>query len=354
MPESMSQFVVASQIVTAQGGGGWLDDAASGLEQSAVYVSDDVSGGAALQETLLQSIPDGGSIAVAVLPKDASLELPYSTYLLDRLFTGGDYDTLIIAVGEDLQADSQAIDGDEAMRIANQAERDSGGDVTAALIETVQQISAESPAMGDVPGSESQDSGTGVLLMPVIVGVAVLAAAGTAITAVVRRRRRRRRDAENEALPGAIHERLVRLRALAPLYSARGSGGDRIAAQTAADIDGLITNVEQLFGRVDAKADSGQREIAEVEYADKLGRLVAALDEDYLLDLLANPNLWEEPDERIQEVRDALDALSAQLLDNIRQVNARKGLHFQVALDSLVGREELRDWEREFKRSSGE
>lgn len=57
---------------------------------------------------------------------------------------------------------------------------------------------------------------------------------------------------------------------------------------------------------------------------------------------------------RIQEVRDALDALSAQLLDNIRQVNARKGLHFQVALDSRVGREELRDWEREFKRSSGE
>lgn len=341
----MSEFT--PQIVTAPGGG-WLDEAAEGLEQSSVYVADDVSGAIALQEALVEVVPADVSIAVVVLPKDAVLESQYSTYLLDELFDGSGYDTLIIAVGADLQADSHAIDDDEAMRIANQSERDSGGDVQAALTETVQQISVKAPLPENPPGEQAQQPALDAMLVPVIVGVVALAAAGTAITAVIRRRRR----AHNDVLPATVRARLTRLRTLAPLYTARGAAGDRIAAQAAADIGTLIDNVEQLFSRVDAMGDTGQRAIAEAEYADKLGRLVAALEGDYLLDLLTNPRLWEEPDERIREVIDALDAVSAQLLDNIKQVNNRKGLHFQVALDSLVERKELRDWEREFTRSS--
>lgn len=341
----MSEFT--PQIVTAHSGG-WLDDAAEGLEQSSVYVAGDVPEAIALQETLAQVVRADGKIAVVVLPKDAVLESQYSTYLLDELFDASGYDTLILAVGEDLQANSNAIDGDEAMRIANRAERDSGGDMQAALTETVQQISAASPLPGNSPLEQAQDPGAGAMLVPVIVAVVALAAAGTAITAVIRSRRRVRSD----ALPATIRTRLTRLRAVAPLYTARGAAGDRIASRAAVDIGTLIDNVQQLFGRVNARADPGQRAIAEAEYADKLGRLVAALEGDYLLDLLTNPRLWEESDKRIREVIDALDAVSAQLLDNIRQVNARKGLHFQVALDSLVDRKELRDWEREFKRTS--
>jgi hypothetical protein len=48
-------------------------------------------------------------------------------------------------------------------------------------------------------------------------------------------------------------------------------------------------------------------------------------------------------------------AISDELLTNIKQVNARRGLHFQVSLDSLIGaRAELQDWEREFRRTSGD
>jgi hypothetical protein len=342
------QLAAATPRAGAQGGG-WLDDAAAGLDQGAVYVAPEISGAASLQETLLQAVPDDGSIAVVVLPGDAKLESQYTTYLLDKLFDGGDHDTLIIAIGDDLQADSRAIDGEEAMRIANEAQGDAGGDTQTALIETVQQISAEDPAPGGDSGGGPQDPGVGGVLLPVVLGAVVLAAGGAALAAVIRRRRGRPTTA---GLPPALHQRTDRLRALATKYASRASTGDPIARDTATEITTLTSNIDQLFQRLDARAAADQRSIAEAEYADKLGRLTAALEEDYLLDLLVNPQLWEDPQERVQEVQDALEAVSRQLLDNIRQVNARKGLHFQVSLDSLVGREELRDWEREFKRNS--
>jgi hypothetical protein len=127
-----------------------------------------------------------------------------------------------------------------------------------------------------------------------------------------------------------------------------------VAAETAAGIEALASHVEQLFVRLDAKAESDQVALAEAEYSDKLARLVAALERDYLLDLLTRPDLWDAPEERVGEVREALAAVTTQIVDNIKQVNARKGLLFQVSLDSLIGRSELRDWERQFKKNSGE
>ncbi len=219
----------------------------------------------------------------------------------------------------------------------------------AALVETVQHLEAAEPSGGG-PAHAGPDPVIAWLL-PVGIVVAV-AAAGTATALTVLRRRRR--TAASAAVPAPIAERLTRLRALQQDYARLGAAGNATAAQTAAGIDALAGTVAQLFPRLDAKAAADQRSLAEVEYADKLGRLVAALDRDYLLDLLQNPQLWEAPDERIREVQDALSAVSQQALDNVKQVNARKALHFQVSLDSLVGRDELRDWEREFKRNSGE
>ena len=109
----------------------------------------------------------------------------------------------------------------------------------------------------------------------------------------------------------------------------------------------------QLFARLDRKGAEDQRDLAAVEYGDKLGKLTAALDRDYLLDILINPHLWDDPDDRVREVRDAVAAVSEELVENIKQVNARRGLHFQVSLDGLIGRrKELQDWDREFNRAA--
>lgn len=340
--------------VTAPGAdssGSWLEDAANGLTEGPVYVDGDVADAGRLQQALSKQVPQDHSIAVVVLPKEALLESGgTSTYLLDSLFDHAGYQTLVIAVGGDLQADSHTLGREAAMRIANESESAAGGDVQAALVETVQKIEAEQPAHGG--GQAGGADPVVAWLLPVGVAVAVVAS-GTA-TAFALLRRRRRRGGDRSPVPPAIAERLARLIVLQQDYTRLGAAGSTTARQTAASIGALVATVGQLFPRLDAKAAADQRSLAEIEYSDKLGRLVAALDRDYLQDLLQNPQLWEQPDERVREVQDALAAVSQQALDNVRQVNASKALRFQVALDSLVGRDELRDWEREFKRTSGE
>jgi hypothetical protein len=180
----------------------------------------------------------------------------------------------------------------------------------------------------------------------------VLVAAAVTAAGLIARRRRRTPAVSIDPVPAGIRLRVNRLRELRADYAA--VPGSPVAAETAAGIDALASHVEQLFIRLDAKAGEDQSVLAEAEYSDKLARLVAALDRDYLLDLLTRPDLWDAPDERIAEVREALSSVTTQIVDNIKQVNARKGLLFQVSLDSLIGRSELRDWERQFKQSSGE
>lgn len=323
----------------------WINDAVEGISGENIYVDPDVSGGQAITEALSGVVPGDGSIAVVVLPADADNNTPYSSYILERLSAAGDHETVIVAVGKNLRATSSAIDGDVALRIANENES-SAGSTQDALVETVQEISAETPTS---PGGG--DAGAGGAAIPLVIGGVVLVAAAVTAFGLIARRRRKP-AASTDPVPAGIRLRVNRLRELRADYAA--VPGSPVAAETAAAIDALASHVEQLFIRLDAKAGEDQSVLAEAEYSDKLARLVAALDRDYLLDLLTRPDLWDAPDERIGEVRDALTAVTTQIVDNIKQVNARRGLLFQVSLDSLIGRSELRDWERQFKQSSGD
>ncbi|WP_337000739.1 MULTISPECIES: hypothetical protein [unclassified Microbacterium] len=335
-------------VISAASGSGWIDDAIAGLDSGNVYVAPGVSGASGLQDALSGVVPADGSIAVVVLPKDAGLDSPYSTYILEKISGAADQQTVVLAIGDDLMAESVAIDSQEAMRIANEKETAAGGNTQTALTETVQQIVEETPA------SSSGNAGGGAdWILPVVIGgVVLLATGGTAVGLLTRRRRAPQAVAPADPVPAGIRLRVNRLRELRGDYAKLPN--NPVAAETAAGIDALASHVEQLFVRLDAKAGEDQSVLAEAEYSDKLARLVAALEPDYLLDLLTRPDLWDAPDERVAEVREALAAVTTQIVDNIKQVNARKGLLFQVSLDSLIGRSELRDWERQFKESSGE
>ncbi|MDR6143472.1 hypothetical protein QE375_003026 [Microbacterium foliorum] len=321
----------------------WLEDAVAGISGQNIYVDPDVSGGQALTDALAGVVPGDGSIAVVVLPGDAARDTPYNTYILEQLTAGASQQTVIVAIGDDLQAASETID--DALRIANENES-SGGSLQDQLLETVTEISAETPT------SSGSDSGVAGPVIPLVIGGVVLVAAAVTAAGLIARRRRRTPAVSIDPVPAGIRLRVNRLRELRADYAA--VPGSPVAAETAAGIDALASHVEQLFIRLDAKAGEDQSVLAEAEYSDKLARLVAALDRDYLLDLLTRPDLWDAPDERIAEVREALSSVTTQIVDNIKQVNARKGLLFQVSLDSLIGRSELRDWERQFKQSSGE
>ncbi|MFB8188858.1 hypothetical protein ACFC14_05995 [Microbacterium sp. NPDC055988] len=323
-----------------------VTDAIAALQSGDVYVAPGVQGQSAMTDALLAAVPGDRTIAVVVLPEDADLGTVYPLELLDRLSERVPQTTVVLAVGDDVQAGSTVIDGNDVLRIANENEAAAGGDTQTALVETVQQIVEEAPSS---PGGEA-GGGTDWLLPVVIGGVVLLAAGGTAIGLLARRRRTPKAVAD--PVPPGIRLRVDRLRELRVDYA--NLPNNPVAAETAAGIDALASHVEQLFVRLDAKAETDQVALAEAEYSDKLARLVAALERDYLLDLLTRPDLWDAPGERIAEVREALAAVTTQIVDNIKQVNARKGLLFQVSLDSLIGRSELRDWERQFKKNSGE
>ncbi|HKP08130.1 MAG TPA: hypothetical protein VJU58_12825, partial [Microbacterium sp.] len=104
--------------------GGYIDDATSALESTNVYVSPEVSGSAALADALDQQISDA-SIGVAVFSDNAALEAS-GPDIVAELAQQTEYDTIIVAVGDDLSAGSRVLASGEAMRIANEAEGSAG------------------------------------------------------------------------------------------------------------------------------------------------------------------------------------------------------------------------------------
>jgi len=326
---------------------GYVDDAVDGIAEDGVYVSSEVPGAAQLHDQLVAQIGDE-SIGVAVFSDNAAFEASGPDIVSQLAAAHPDCQTIIVAVGDDLSAGSRVLDQGEAMRIANQAET-AAGDVDAALTETIQGVIAASPA----PSAEASDAGP---FIGVALGVVALVAAGGVVFGIARARRRRGRAAPGKhPLPEPVRTHVHTLQGLTADYARAGAAGVPQAAGVAEQIDVIARNTAELFERLDRKGEEGQRATAAVEYGETLRKLTGALDRDYLLDILTHPDLWDDPADRVQEVRAAVSSFGAELVENIKQVNARRGLHFQVSLDGLMGRrKELQEWDRAFERADGD
>ncbi|GAA5086657.1 hypothetical protein GCM10025760_06860 [Microbacterium yannicii] len=332
-------------MIVVTDGQGYVDDAVDGIGADGVYVSAEVPGAAALEDQLQAQIGEE-SIGVAVFSDNAAFEASGPEIVAQLAAAHPECDTIIVAVGDDLSAGSRVLEQGEAMRIANQAETPAG-DLDAALTETIQGVIAASPAPAG-----SADAGP---FLGIAIGAAVLVAAAGAAWGVLRARRRNRPAPARHALPEPVRTHVHTLQALTAEYARAGSGGVAQAGEVAAQVGLIAQNTTELFGRLDRKGEEGQRSIAAVEYGETLRKLTGALDRDYLLDILKHPDLWDDPEERVREVRTALSSFSTELVENIKQVNARRGLHFQVSLDGLMGRrKELQDWDRAFESADGE
>jgi hypothetical protein len=325
----------------------YIDEAAAALAETNVFVSREVDGADALTESLVQQVGDA-SIGVAVFSENASLEAA-PTEILAELEDATEFDSIVVVVGDDLLAGSDVLPPDGALRIANEAE-ETAASTDAALTQTIEQVIAATP---DTPAG-SGDAGP---FIGIALGVAVLLAAGGAVFGIARSRARRRdRPAAGHApLPEPVRTHVQTLQALTAEYARAGAAGVAQAGEVAAQVGLIAQNTTELFERLDRKGEEGQRPIAAVEYGETLRKLTGALDRDYLLDILTHPDLWDDPVERVREVRTALSSFSTELVENIKQVNARRGLHFQVSLDGLMGRrKELQDWDRAFERADGD
>jgi hypothetical protein len=129
-----------------------------------------------------------------------------------------------------------------------------------------------------------------------------------------------------------VGKALATLSELAPTYR-----GYRLGTLLVTDrINGVVAEMNELIRRLREKGTPQQLRMATAQYADTLEKVVLCVSPGYLKDVIDNPRLWQHPDERLAEVRAALDAVSEQIVDNIRQVNARADLDFQVALSRLT------------------
>lgn len=138
-----------------------------------------------------------------------------------------------------------------------------------------------------------------------------------------------------DPVPPKIRTHVDKLAALRQEYVLHAAAGTNAAAPFVGEIDSIIQNVSELFRRLTSRSDAAQRAYAVTEYDDVLAQLAAALDRDYLLDVLANPRLWDNPEERVAGVHGALLAVDRQVVENIRQVNADRGLEFQVSVEGI-------------------
>lgn len=154
----------------------------------------------------------------------------------------------------------------------------------------------------------------------------------------IRRYRKRTRNKDNPVkygfrkMPKSLREAVNRFRKVADLHKnlERNSLYDSCNNLIARFID-LEEKMEKL------KGNDSQMMILEVEYVERLDKLSEAIGENYYLNILEDPSHWEDPTKKIKRVKDAVGALSTQVLESIRQINDSSNLEFKIALDSIIG-----------------
>jgi hypothetical protein len=323
----------------------YLDDAVEGLSGARGWVSAEVRDEVNVERVL--AADPSGTVAVAVLPVTASLEVG-ATELAAELRATTEWSTVVVAVGADISASSAGLERDAALSIANEAE-DSSRTLEGNLIQAVGAIGQAlgSTEDGAAAAEPSESSGllerfwrvvARVLLVLLLIPLAVVAV----VVLVVLLRRRRRVFGPpvrvSRETPPQVAELLEVLRGLRARYlavrepaAARSAAADMVLAITR-----IVVDTSELFRRLARKGGGDQIAVAEVEYRDQVSKVVAVLGEDYYLDILTRPELWDDPVGRARVVEDAIEAFAQQIIENTKQVNASQDLRFQVSLDSLA------------------
>lgn len=343
---TLGVFTLSMAAVPAYADDAYATEAASSLKSSPVYVESTVG---LTDSGQLANAVSGSDVGVAVLPPESlGSYSPGDMANIIRSQTGGEYSTIIVVVdqaGKDTVAVSSVNNPTEIATVINQAVTASGGDAGTALASTIEEVkvlSDSTTAPGPVnPGTGGNGGGfDGGFLLPVILVVAAVAAGvGFFVRSRTKKRDSRAITEKKEQIPTRFSDRVPAklqpfMKQLSDLAKAHAELAQNSLTDTLKDI---ISNLEELFERLSTKGTDSQRKMVEVEYADKLPKLIEALGKDYYLDIVKKRKLWDNPDQRIAEVANVTTAVDEQLVENIKQVNASKDLEFKVAMVSLGG-----------------
>ncbi|MFT4232851.1 MAG: hypothetical protein QM606_08780 [Leucobacter sp.] len=277
-------------------------------------------------------LPDG--VRVVVIPQPDQAESVPSSTLASQLKTATGADTIIVI--EDRPAKDRfavASDGDAAEiaeSLYSQDEAD-GGLAVAAVGDRLASTTTPAASAG-----APLDAGL------VVGGSAVVVALAVAGGLVMLLRKRRKARVER----GIAGNRRVEKELAAALDGEDGEfvreaiDGLRNRAAAYPDLEqrvsGLADHVSELMIRVRARGTDQQNRLLQSQYKDTLAKLLKALGDDYYGDILHNPGYWNDAQQRLDEVRRAVDSVDAQAVENIKQVNESRDLEFKVALDSLT------------------
>ncbi|WP_425953518.1 hypothetical protein [Xylanimonas sp. McL0601] len=126
---------------------------------------------------------------------------------------------------------------------------------------------------------------------------------------------------------GALRE----LSSLVPVYADYRIDGVPVSEK----LGRIVEEFQELIRRLDARGTPHQVRMAKAQFAAVLEKVVLCVSPEHLKDVIDNPHLWPHPEQRVAAVGAMLDDVSAEIVENIRQVNSRTDLNFQVALTSL-------------------
>lgn len=293
--------------------------------------------GAAIADpaALAGALPQG--IRVVVIPQPDQAESVQSTTLATqfRELTGTD---TVILIEDHPGADRFAVasKGDQA-KITESLYSQGAADGGAAVLSVASTLA--SPG-GETGGGTQEAPGVagGVVLVAVAALIAIAAIVGGILLGV---RRRNKRAANHVAGSRRLEKELS-----AALHGESGEfvqqAIDRLHNRALAypDFSGWLTqlakHVSELFIRVRKRGTDQQARLLQAQYQDTLAKLLKALDDDYYGDILRNPQYWSGAEDRLAEVRRAVEAVDQEAVENIKQVNESRDLEFKVALDSLI------------------
>lgn len=323
----------------------YIGPAVEGLGNSSLYV-DSAAGISSAGD--VAAAYDGSGVAVVVLPPLATTTFSPGA-LAEQVLTQVDYNTVIVVV--DSAYDSFGVAGDNSTLIATTLNSNHSGDAGATLLAHSGEVLEAREVTSTVTDTAPPEEGG---VSPIMWGAGGLVLALTAIMAVAVTAHKRKSTpapvevapqrlvVEDHPLPADLQESYEKfennLRELEVGTREWNLYGESrtIADKALASGTGVLKYLHELYERLDRGNNAQARMLATVEYRNRLDKLSRAVSDNYLLDMLEHPELWDDPQGRGEQVHQAVTAVRDELIGNIKKLNASKDLEFTVALESLI------------------
>jgi len=319
------------------------DALTSCIQSTTVCVAD----GASISDESAVTAALQGKAHVAVVSNDDSNSLN-PNQLATQLAQSSSTKELILVVdmgsSDRFGVYSQSGKGDEILEALNGAGQADGGEAI---------VSSNVASIYSTPAAVSDSGGGGAwLLTGLIVILVTLGSFGTAYF-FYRASRRGREKAIETGKPSraaiAAQKSVVLSdefrRELAEISKSIGryeGSSNRHFQEATASLRLIQNHIYELFARLDRKKSRQDRDLAQVRYVSIFKKLNSTLSRDQFDDMVLHPDLWEKPEEMIAGVLTALRSVDRQIVENIKQVNSSKELEFRLAVDSLIGTEEIK------------